>query len=89
MRKFDGEIIYVQDFILGRDRATSVLYTRRYLNHTLNEVYEKYKKEYEDKHRRTKILTFDEFKNQFYALTGYTSRRVYKDGKRIRVICEK
>lgn len=89
MHKFDGEIIYVQDFILGRDRVTSSLYTRRYLNSTLKDVYEKYKKEYDDKHRRTKILTFDEFKNQFYALTGYTSNRVYKDGKRIRVICEK
>lgn len=89
MRKFDGEIVYVRDFILGRDRSTSILYTRRYLKKRLSDIYEEYVKDYEDKQRRTNMLTFDEFKNQFYMLTGYTSRRVYRDGKQFRVISEK
>lgn len=89
MRKFDGEIIYVREFILGRDESTSILYTRRYLKKRLSDIYDEYVKDYEDKHRVTKMLTFDEFKNQFYMLTGYTSHRVYKDGKQFRVISEK
>lgn len=89
MRKFDGEIMYVRDFILGRDRSTSILYTRRYLNRRLADIYDEYVKDYDDKHRRTKMLSFDEFKNQFYMLTGYTSRREYHDGKQFRVISEK
>ena len=89
MRKFDGEIIYVRDFILGRDKSTASLFTRRYLKRRLFDIYEEYVKDYEDKHRNTKMLSFEEFRAQFYSLTGYTSRREYRDGARIRVICEK
>ena len=45
MRKFDGEIVYVRDFILGRDRSTSILYTRRYLKKRLSDIYDEYVKD--------------------------------------------
>ena len=89
MRKYDGEILYVRDFILGLDKSTSVLYTRRFIGKTLQDVYDGYVKEYNDRHRQTRMFSFDEFKNQFYTLTGYTSRRKYDKGGQVRIICVK